>query len=251
MYCVAAEDDTMKRILVITVLAVLLLSTVGATMATAKDNQPAGKSKIYQYSKQIDPAGQGKLVINEKTLTYTFEGKGCTAGETYYLYYMDGATRVDLGWAPADTYGNVRITGSYESGISREQFAAAQVTKTPAITLKQANNLVGGPGYGTGPDGVVTLLFTDGRLIGPDGEPIPDATIEVYLADRVTPLTVDGSTTPLTITTGATGFWWTGYAPISHYGWRGLSQPPDILNYVAFYFPGNDQYSAAWGVLPY
>ncbi|MGZ4848851.1 MAG: hypothetical protein ACXV7G_12020 [Halobacteriota archaeon] len=123
----------MKRTLVIAILCMLLLSTVGAVAAVAKDNQPAGKSSIWQYNIQIDPVGHGKLVLNTKTQTFTFAGEGCTVGTTYYLYYTDASgKRVDLGPpAVADELGKLFVAGSYNPADINQVKQAVVTTEAP------------------------------------------------------------------------------------------------------------------------
>lgn len=124
---------TMKRTLAITVMCMLLCATVGATAAVAKVNQPAGKSSVYQYTVNIDPAGTGKLVVNMKHGTFTFTGKGCEAG-TYYLYYTSSTgDRVNLGEpTAADAYGNLAISGTCTATDAELKTVKVDTTAPPA-----------------------------------------------------------------------------------------------------------------------
>lgn len=86
----------MKRILVITVFAVLLISTVGATTAIAV-RPPAtqtGRSDVYNVA-GIDGLNNGiaagKLKVNMKANTYVFAGRNAGEdGTSYDLYCVIG-----------------------------------------------------------------------------------------------------------------------------------------------------------------
>ena len=105
----------MKRILVITVLAVLLLSTVGATVAVA---QQKGKSSVYQFDiAATDSHGSGKLMIDLKQRTFHFTGKGFVPGRTYWLWCEASGPRT-LGSVVANPAGNVEITGMLPDNVN-------------------------------------------------------------------------------------------------------------------------------------
>ncbi len=152
----------MKRILVITVLAVLLLSTVGASIATAKDNQPAGKSQVYQYTITTQPSGKGKLVLNMKAGTFTFAGTGYAPG-TYYLYYMKDGARVDLvaDGVAAAADGTLRMAGTFAKA-EFEQVKLAIVSAT-SPKVQTTLTLTANPTtvhVGVGDGGVLVLTTT-------------------------------------------------------------------------------------------
>lgn len=350
------ETTTMKRTLVIATMCMLLLATVGATVAVAKEKAPAGSSDVYQYDIQLDPTGTGKLVVNVKQQTFVFNAKGCTPGTTYYLYYTTASTgRVDLGWATADAYGRVSMQGpcaatpaelrtadgttapirtgisvdltsnavepvkpgdtiTYTATITNtgdvtltgitatvdpEKFGpatlsattlaagAGSVTGTFSYTVTQADidtgltvtvNVAGTPPSGsavTGSDtltvtvtapkirpqftvhyatweydrttGIITSLEQAGYLVEPTtSKGIAGATIHVYLKGTTTPVTPDGSTVPVTVTTDERGLWDTTLLPIAKYGWTS-----NVWDFADFYFAGDDTHTDAWAVMGY
>ncbi len=80
----------MKRMLVIVALAVLLFSSIGVTIVTAKQ---AGNSPIYTFDVTAkDSAGSGTLIIDTAKHTFVFNGHGFEAGKTLYLQYATSPT---------------------------------------------------------------------------------------------------------------------------------------------------------------
>jgi len=217
----------------------LLLAAFCATAVVAK---PPEKAAVSQFEVTIDnpdgTIGSGKMTVNEKEAWYVFNGKKLTPGETYYLA-IDGEP---LSSGMADTDGTLHLEGACTVTVDT-------VTVT-TVTIKQSAFSWSGCGYATRTsDSLVLYIFMDGYLKGPDGEPIPGANLDVYLADRETRLTNDAGNT-CSMTTGANGQWSMGYTwdfYVTHYGWIWYPKSgSEVTKQVAVHFAGNDQYSEAW-----
>ncbi len=205
----------MKRIFVTIALVALLVATIGTAEAIAKERQPAGKSSVYQYDVKIDPAGSGKFVMNAKQQTFVFNGKGCSPGTTYYLYYTSGGTREDLGSVVADSYGKLYMSGACSASVG--ELGSIAVTATPkfqafcqATYTVVVNNptmmWVNAQGSWTGETGVVThmvLKVTDdlGREIvssdvsDQNGVTQPQTTAPVVIPQATVKVPLTGSIT--------------------------------------------------------
>jgi hypothetical protein len=231
------EGVVMKRRFAIVVLAILLLAAFCTTVVVAK---PSEKSPVAQFELVIDnpdgTSGTGKITVDQNEDWYVFNGKRLTPGETYSLF-INGEV-LNAGTADAD--GKLHLEGTCTMTVET-------VTVT-IVTLKQSAFSWSGCGYASNYDGLVLYIFFDGYLKGPDGEPIPGATIDLYLEDKVTLLTDDALNTR-TMTTDANGRWYIGYTwdfYVTHYGWMWSGPGSEVTNHVALYFAGNDQYSEAW-----
>lgn len=217
----------------------LLLAAVCTTAVVA---MPPEKAAVSQFEVTIDnpdgTVGSGKMIVNEKSEWYVFNGKGLTPGETYYLKI--NGDLITIGTADSD--GLLHLEGACS--------VAVEVVTVTTQTIKQSALSLSGCGYATRPsDNLVVYICLDGRLKGPDGEPIPGATIDLFLADKVTRLTDDAGNT-WTTTTNAEGGWSFGYnwdLFVTHYGWSWYPSPgSEVMNHVAIHFAGNDQYAEAW-----
>jgi hypothetical protein len=229
----------MKGRFAIVALAILLLVAFCTTVVVAK---PSEKSPVSHFEVVIDnpdgTTGTGKIMVNQIEEWYVFNGKRLTPGETYSLF-INGEV---LNSGTADADGRLHLEGTCTMTVET-------VTVT-IVPIKQSAFSWSGFGYATRPsDYAVLYIFFDGYLRGPDGEPIPGATIDLYLEDKVTPLTDDAGNTR-TMTTDANGHWRNGYDwdfYVTHYGWSWYPLPSsEVTNHVALHFPGNDQYSEAW-----
>ncbi len=103
----------MKRILIIAVLAVLLMSTAGATAAMAA---PTGKAAVRQFDVEIAGGGTGKLTINPAQQTFVFNGHGAAPTQMYYLSIsvVDdtlGRVLIDLDATAAAADGSIHMKG--------------------------------------------------------------------------------------------------------------------------------------------
>jgi len=229
----------MKRTFGIVVLAMMLLACFCTTAVVAT---PSEKSAVAQFEVTIDnpdgTTGSGKMTVNQKEMQYVFNGKRLTPGETYYLN-VNGEL---LNSGTADVGGGLHLEGACA--------VKAETVTVTTVTIKQSALSWSGVGYATRTsDSLVLYIFLDGRLIGPDGEPIPGANLDVYLADRETRLTNDAGNT-CSMTTDANGHWSMGYTwdfYVTHYGWIWYPKPgSEVTKQVAVHFAGNDQYSEAW-----
>jgi hypothetical protein len=120
----------MKRVLVITVLALLLMSTVGVGVVAAKQDEnprPAGKSSVYFYDVAAsDTHGKGKLVIDVDKHTFLFNGQGFTpslqialraraAGSTDYVMFA---------WGKTTPSGNLHLAGTWKADATPAEVVA-------------------------------------------------------------------------------------------------------------------------------
>jgi hypothetical protein len=116
----------MKRMTLITVLALLLMSTLGVGVVSAKENEnpsQAGISPIYFYDVAASNThGTGKLQINVDKHTFVFNGQGFTpsaridlkarsAGSDDYVIFARGKV------TPS---GNLHIAGTWEADSAPE-----------------------------------------------------------------------------------------------------------------------------------
>lgn len=229
----------MKRYWII-LLAMLLLASWCMPAVVAKSSE---KSVVSQFELTIGnpdgTIGSGKMTFNAKAEWYVFNGKGLTPGQAYRLT-INGESLVT---GTADPEGKLHLEGACTAPVRT-------VTVTPVTAKKQADLLVTSCGYASRTtDYTVVYLDLQGYLRGPDGEPIPGATLEVYLSDKSTLLMDDGGST-CTVTTGPDGSWDTGYIYVSHYGWRWYPSPgSEVVNHVFLHFAGDGQYTEAWSYM--
>jgi hypothetical protein len=121
------ETIPMKRVLVITVLALLLMSTLGAgAVAAKKDENPskAGNSSVYFYDVAANEThGKGKLMVDVDKHTFVFNGQGFmpsamialkarAAGSDDYVIFATGKV------TPS---GNLHIAGTWEADAAPEE----------------------------------------------------------------------------------------------------------------------------------
>lgn len=230
----------MKRKVGIAVLAMLLLAAVCTTAVVAK---PPEKAPVSHFEVTIEnpdhTMGSGKMVVNEKANKYVFNAERLTPGETYCLS-INGEL---IATGTADPYGVLHLKGSCTVTVE-----TVRVTIKPT---KQSTLFLEGVDCGWVPgDDVVAFISLEGRLIGPDWEPIPGATLDLYLSDRVTRLE-DGAGGTWTTTTDADGSWSFGGNRdlfVSHYGWSDVVSASEITKYVTVHFAGDGQYSEAWAI---
>jgi hypothetical protein len=111
----------MKRILVIAVLAVLLTSTAGATVAMAA---PAGNAHVRQFDVKTGPVS-GKLTIDPTAQTFVFNGVGGTPGQMYYLSIsLNGDETIQLDATAAAADGSIHMKG--QCTVTMKQLDDAQ-----------------------------------------------------------------------------------------------------------------------------
>ncbi len=121
----------MKRILAITVLAVLLTSTAGATAAMAA---PAGHAAVRQFDVAINNSdgttSTGKLTINPAEQTFVFNGAGWMPTQMYYLSISVaddtlGRVLIDLDATAAAADGSIHMKGQCTATVAQLDNATA------------------------------------------------------------------------------------------------------------------------------
>ncbi len=126
---------TMKRILIITVLAVLLTSTAGATAAMAA---PTGNAAVRQFDVEIEGGGTGRLTINPAQQTFVCNGAGAMPGQMYYLsiWFDDGtpsAVTIELGATAAKADGSIHMTGQCTATMTQLDEQSPRVNIGPRV----------------------------------------------------------------------------------------------------------------------
>ncbi len=111
----------MKRMaLIAIVLCALMLGTLGAGVVAAKQEKAPTPADAKHFDVTLNDKVVGKLILNIRQLTYTFNGHGLDPGETYYLLSKTVGTDEDgnpvdvvrsLGSADAAADGTVSIQG--------------------------------------------------------------------------------------------------------------------------------------------
>ncbi len=131
----------MKRTaLIAVVLCALMLGTLGAGVVAAKqDVQAPTPADTKHFDVTLDGKVVGKLIVNTKQLTYTFNGHGLDARATYYLSCSAFLHGVDS--AIASDAGTVRMEGSCEQwlGVLAEKPTFTVSTTPPPVGAIERN----------------------------------------------------------------------------------------------------------------
>jgi hypothetical protein len=120
----------MKRVLVVTVLALLLMSTVGVGAVAAKQYENpshAGKSSIYFYDVAAsDTHGKGKLEVDVDKHTFVFNGQDFEPSAQIALRARaaDSTDYVIFATGKATPSGNLHIAGTWETGAAVAEVVA-------------------------------------------------------------------------------------------------------------------------------
>lgn len=123
------EKDSLS-IVALAVLALLLMSAVGAGAAAAKqDENPsqAGTSSVYFYDVAAgDTHGKGKLMVDVDKHTFVFNGQGFEPSAQIALRARaaTSADHVIFATGKATPSGNLHISGTWEAGAAAVEVVA-------------------------------------------------------------------------------------------------------------------------------
>ncbi len=153
----------MKRMaLIAIVLCALMLGTLGAGVVAAKQEKapqnikqaaPTPLKDTYQFTVKYEQKVVGKLVVDTKQLTYTFNGHGLDPGTTYYLVCADNLR--SLGSADAAADGTVLVEGTVN-------LATVNLPARPTFVLTTTPPPVGAQA----PTRITVLTSLDQQLVG-------------------------------------------------------------------------------------
>jgi hypothetical protein len=254
--------EQMKRIFIIGILAVLLISTAGMTVTTAASSSTTQHYKFDVWdgnSLGTSPAPFGSIIIKkatDNTAWFTLTARGLWPSTQYWLYYQttSGAWKyVKNAVATTDRRGTLTVTAAWTNPT--DDLAAAS---TFAVFPEQITQLTIrlGDTYAWKPELSTTYFWAyfmvDGRLTDVNGAPIADQTITVGTRDeygRVVPLIDSNTQLPVTAKTNSNGYW-VASATVTQYFWvvqqldannHPLEKPP-----VDAYFAGDGTHPATW-----
>ncbi len=172
----------MRRTLAVATLCVLLLATVGATAAGAKqpDTPQEGNSLVYHFDiPATDSHGPGKLMIDLKQRQFTFTGNGFVPGKTYWVW-CDASGPHTLGSVVANPAGHVAVTRRLPDNVNWGTVTGASifsVTLNVKPTLDTTRNIWTFGVTATWSGGVAPVKV--GYSIQQNGAP-PDDAVKTY-----------------------------------------------------------------------